>query len=273
MIECASRLFPKMARAGLLALLLSAPDAGAFAQQPFVTDNAGVTPKGAWHVEYFNEFAALSKSASPDLRQDWSNFVVQYGLLPGLEVNVDFPILLIQRGAQSTLSSAFGLGDVDFAAKYNLITEDPAGIRPALAITGAVEFPTGNKSTQLGSGYTDYGFNSIIQKTLSEVTIVHLNLGVQLSGNTLTGAIGIRTPGRIYTSGISVVCGVSRTLSLGLDLNGAQIRTAKTFDRQLQATAGGSYQFRPNASFDFALLAGWYGSPRVGVLVGTSFSP
>jgi hypothetical protein len=262
-----------MVRASVLILLLSAVAAPFQAQQPFVTDDAEVTPRQEWHFEYFNEYVSLSKNAAPDLRQNWSNFVIQYGLLGGLEVNVDFPILYIQRGPDSTLGSAFGLGDTDFAAKYNFLKDDPASMRPALTLTAAVEFPTGNKSNQLGSGFTDVDFNSIVQKTFAETTIVHLNFGYQINGNTLTGAIGIRTPGHIFTGGISVVQILSSTLSLGIDLNGAQTRTASSLDREVQLTIGGNYQLAKTATFDFALLVGWYSAPRVGVLIGTSISP
>jgi len=243
------------------------------AQQPFVTDDAAVTPKGDWHFEYFNEYAVLAKSVAPDLRQDTNNFVVQYGLAPSLEVNVDFPIIYIQRDTGSVLPSAVGLGDVDFAGKYQLLSEDPDGSRPGFTLNLAVEVPTGDRSTQLGSGYTDVVFNSILQKTVALGTVVHLNIGYQFSGNTLTGAIGIRTPGRILTGGLSVVREFSPTLLLGLDLNGAEIRTSQSRDRQVQLTAGGSLAVRKGATFDFALLAGRSDSPRFGILVGMSYSP
>src|SRR5262249_23787502 len=269
----AFRVLPVSVRLYLSVLLLSAVTAPILAQQPFITDDAEVTPKQEWHFEYFNQYAVLSKNAAPDLRQDWSNFVFQYGVLEGLEVNVDFPILYIQRGPESPLGNAFGLGDTDFAAKYNFLKDDPANMQPALTVTAAIEVPTGNKSNQLGSGFTDVDFNSIVQKTFAETTIVHMNFGYQISGNTLTGAIGIRTPGHIFTGGISVVQVLSPILSLGIDLNGAQTRTSSPSDRQLQLTVGGNYQIAKTATFDFALLVGWYSAPRFGVLIGTSISP
>lgn len=198
---------------------------------------------------------------------------MQYGLARGLEVNVDFPLIYIRREEGAALPNAFGLGDVDFAAKYQFLLEDPAGLRPACTAVLAVEVPTGDKSTQLGSGYTDVVFNSILQKTLAEGTVAHLNLGYQFSGNTLTGAIGIRTPGRILTGGFSVAHDFSPTLLLGIDLNGAQIRTAHSRDSQLQLTVGGSLAFRKDATFDFAVLAGRSDSPRFGILLGMSYSP
>jgi Putative MetA-pathway of phenol degradation len=265
--------FPPATAAALVLLVLLTAGGSARAQQPFVSDDAEVTPKGRWHFEYLSEFAWLSRDAAPDLRQDTNNLVVQYGLAEKLEVNLDFPLIGIERQRGAALGSAFGLGDVDLAAKYKLVEENPGGIRPALTLVVAVELPTGNKTTQLGSGFTDVVFNTIVQKTLSDGTVVHLNLGYQFSGNTQTGAIGIPTPGRILTGGLSVTHDFSRTLLLGIDLNGAQMRTAGIFDRQLQVTLGGSYAFERGMTFDFALLAGHYDSPRLGIVLGMSYSP
>jgi hypothetical protein len=255
----------------LLALLGAA--SGVRAQQPFVTDDAEVTAKGLWHLEYYNEYAELGRNASPDLRQDTNNFVVQYGLLRNLEVNVDFPIIAIDRAPASPLDSAFGLGDVDLAAKYKVVAEDPSGARPAFALTLAVELPTGDASTQLGSGRTDVVLNTIAQKTFCGSTIVHFNLGYQFSGNTLTGAIGIPTPGHIVTAGLSIVHVLSPALLLGIDLNGAEVRTAHNRNREAQLTLGGSWSLWRKATLDFAFLAGKYDSPRLGFLLGMSYSP
>ena len=51
------------------------------------------------------------------------------------------------------------------------------------------------------------------------------------------------------------------------------IRPTEIFDRYLQLTIGGNYQVAKTATFDFALLLGWYSAPRFGVLIGTSISP
>jgi Putative MetA-pathway of phenol degradation len=243
------------------------------AQQPFVSDDAEVTDKGKWHFEYYNSYVELSRSAAPDLRQDTNNFVIQYGVIENLEANVDFPLIAIQRAPHAQLSSAFGLGDVDFALKYKLVSEKPDQVHPAFTFVMAVEVPTGDPRTQLGSGYTDVVFNTITQKTIAETWAIHLDLGYQISGNTLTGAIGIRTPGHIFAGGLSVTRIMSDTLLLGVDLNGAAIHTAHQSDGQLQLTAGGSLALGKKFTFDFAAFVGWYDSPRVGVLLGTTFSP
>jgi hypothetical protein len=256
-----------------MVLVLSGMAACARAQQPFVSDDAEVTARGLWHFEYYNQYVDLPHSALPDVRQDTNNFVIQYGLLDNLEVNVDFPVLYIQREEGAPLDSAFGLGDLDLAAKYKLVCEDFNGARPAFTVSTAVELPSGNAKTQLGSGYTDVVLNTITQKTFFEATVVHLNVGYQFSGNTLTGAIGIRTPGHIVTGGLSVAQTVSPTLLLGVDVNGAQIRTAQGVNRQLQLTLGGSLALPGNMTLDFAVLAGRYDSPRYGILVGLTYSP
>ena len=124
-----------------------------------------------------------------------------------------------------------------------------------------------------GSGYTDFVMNTIAQKALSEISVLHLNLGYQSNGNTLTGAIGIRTPGKILSEGVFLGVNVSPTLLLGLDLNGAQIRTAHALDRQLQLTLGGIYTLGAKTNLNFAVLTGWYDSPRAGVLVGLTYAP
>src|SRR5438445_1628935 len=154
-----------MSRVSILAGLFLACAGISSAQQPFVTDVAEVTARGQWHFEYANEFAVLQKSDYPNLRQDTSNFVIQYGLFESVEVNMDFPLIAIDN-ARGT-PSVFGLGDVDFAVKWNLVREAPGAARPAFTVTAAAEFPTGSEKKQLGSGLTDSGLNKILQKPLS----------------------------------------------------------------------------------------------------------
>ena len=243
----------------------------AAAQQPFVTDDAEVTDAAHWHFQYSNEYDVLQESAYPNLRQDWSNFVIQYGLAHHVEVNVDFPLIAIENGGATP--NAFGLGDVDFAAKWKILEEASGSKRPALAVDAAVEVPTGSEKKQLGSGLADYGVNVILQKTLSPATLLHVNAGFQFAGNTQTGVVGIHTPGHIFSSGVSVTRDVSAALRLGIDLNGAEIHDGGPRERQLQLTAGGNYAITADDTLDFAVLVGWEGAPRFGVLVGVSVTP
>jgi hypothetical protein len=257
----------------LLAALALAGAGTARAQQPFVTDDTEVTPLHEFHFEYANSYVALSKSAHPDLRQDTNNFVIQFGLLSGLEANVDFPLIYIARDQESPTGSAFGLGDVDFGLKWKLVSEEPGQWHPGFTLSGFAELPTGDTAKQLGSGFTDYSLNAIVQKSFTETLVLHVNAGIQFSGNTLTGAVGIRTTGRIYSAGVSVTKDLSATLRLGADLNGAELHDSYGLDRQLQLTLGGNLQIANGRSFDFAVLAGWSSAPRIGVLLGISLTP
>ena len=259
-----------MRRVAILAGLLLSCAGISPAQQPFVSDDAEVTARRAWHFEYANTFAVLPRSSHPNLRQDTSHFVVQYGLFDRLEVNIDLPLIAIDN-ARGT-PSVFGLGDIDFAMKWNLIPENSGFWRPAFTVSAAVEFPKGSEKKQLGSGLTDYSINTVFQKTFS-TTVFHVNAGIQFRGNTQTGAVGIQTSGRILSAGLSAVRDFSPKLRLGLDLNGAEVHDGGLVEKQLQLTAGGNYAFFRNATLDFAVFAGWYSAPRVGVMLGLSLSP
>src|SRR5687768_17143843 len=58
------------------------------AQQPFVTDDADVTPKGRFHFEFSNEFDLLQRSLFPNLKQNTADFELDYGLFEGVEIRV-----------------------------------------------------------------------------------------------------------------------------------------------------------------------------------------
>lgn len=260
--------------AGILALgtaILALAARPSPAQQPFVTDDAEVTDAGHWHFQFSNEYDVLQKSARPNLRQDWTNLVFQYGLAHHVEVNVDFPVISIEN-ARGT-RSVFGPGDVDFAAKWKFAEEAPGLRHPALALDAAVELPTGNAEKQLGSGFADYGLNLVLQKTLFPGTQLHVNAGVQFAGNTQTGAVGIATPGHILSTGTSVTRDVSAVLHLGIDLNGAEVHDGGPKERQLQLTLGGNWAISADDTLDFAVLVGWGQAPRVGVQIGISITP
>ncbi len=140
-------------------------------------------------------------------------------------------------------------------------------------MSAAVEVPSGDAATQLGSGFTDFVVNSIGQKSLSDRIVVHANVGYQNKGNTLTGAIGIRTPGKIVSEGLSITMDVTPGLNLGADINGAQIRTAHRQDRQLQLTVGGTQALGAKTSLAFSMFTGWYESPQWGILAGMTWTP
>lgn len=250
-------------------LLLMAPHVAG--QQPFVTDDADVTPKGRFHFEFSNEFDWLQRSALPSTKQNTADFELAYGLLENVEISVAAPLLMIFNAAGTNPRTIGGIGDMNLSVKYNFRKERDTSRIPALTVAVNVELPTGDSQRQLGSGLSDVYVNGILQKSVMSNTKLRLNSGILFSGNTTTGVIGIKTRGTVFTAGGSLVRQFNPKLQLGMELAGALAKDLQLGKGQLQAMVGGNYQFRNNASFDFGVVGGKYvASPRMGIQLGIS---
>jgi hypothetical protein len=134
-----------------------------------------------------------------------------------------------------------------------------------------VELPTGNAREQLGSGITDIFLNGILQKSVTKKTTLRLNGGILFSGNTTTGEIGLKTRGKIFVGGASLVKQITPKLDLGAELTGAVTRSLKLSRGQMQTLIGGNYALTRKMTFDFGIVGGKFAaSPRVGVQLGVS---
>ena len=241
------------------------------AQQPFVTDDADVTDRGKLHFEFSDQLDLLQPEAFPNLRQNTASFELAYGLFENVEVSVESPLIAIFNARGTTPRTAFGVGDTNLSVKYNFLREREGSRRPALAASFGVELPTGDADRQLGSGVEDFTLNGILQKTLTERTTWRVNGGVIFSGNTLTGAVGIRTRGVVYTGGTSLVRKFTPRLDLGAEVTGAVTRNFDLGKGQLQAQFGGHYLLRERLTLDFGVVAGRHAaSPRLGAQLGVS---
>jgi len=253
----------------LLCLCLFLPLAQA--QQPFVTDDADVTPRHHFHFEFSNEFDWLQRDAFPSTRQNTADAELDYGLFKGVEIGIEVPLLTIFNDPVSATRRVTGIGDTNLALKYNFLEERENSLRPALAVALNLEVPTGDTERQLGSGLADFYINGIIQKSLTKKTKLRLNGGLLFSGNETTGVIGIKSRGTVFTAGGSLVRQFTPKLQLGIELTGAMSKDLQLGKGQLQALAGGNYQINQRLSFDFGVLAGRYAaSPRAGIQLGVS---
>ncbi len=243
--------------------------APALAQLPFYTDDTGVTERGKWHFEFFNEYDALQLQY-PNREQNTANFKLNYGLPHDLELDVDVPYLDIYRAPGNPPAS--GGGDTNLGVKWVFHHERPGSKAPALGASLYIEFPTGDSSQQLGSGLTDYWLNMIGQKSLSAKTRLTGNLGFLFAGNTSTGALGTQnTRGHVYTGGLSLLHDFTPRLTLGGELYGGYADNGNLGRSQFQAMAGGQYALRNGLSFCFGLLGGKYvASPRLGGQIGVA---
>ena len=241
------------------------------AQQPFFTDDADTTERRKFHFEFINEFDILQRSAFPNLRQNTSGFTLNYGLLEGVELGINIPLIAIFNDRSNSPRNAFGFGDTNLSVKYNFRRERQASSLPALAVSFNLEVPTGDKDRQLGSALLDYSLNGIAQKRLAERVILRANAGVLFSGNTLTGAVGITTRGTVFTGGTSLVRQFTPKLDLGVEMSGAVSGNSDLGAGALQFQIGGNYAMREGMTLDFGLIGGRFsGSPRAGAQLGIS---
>jgi hypothetical protein len=250
-----------MALVSLIAAPLSA-------QMPFYTDNADVTNQGTLHFEIYNELDDLQSALYPDLRQNTTNFKVNYGLPRNLELDFDIPYLAIQRAIPSHNSS--GNGDSDMGIKWNFFKAPHPRRTPSLSASLYIEFPTGDERQSLGSGLTDYALNSIAQEAISDKTRVNANFGFLFAGNTSTGVLGIQTTrGHVFTAGLSLQHDFTSRLTLGGETYGAIDNNNGLGKDQFQALLGGAWALNNRTSVTFAVLGGAHiASPKIGCQFG-----
>jgi hypothetical protein len=185
------------------------------AQQPFLNDDADVATLQRWHFETSSEYDILPRSSLPNKRQFTQTVKFTYGIFRDTEIGMDFPLIKIFNEPASGLGDPFGLGDTDFSIKHRFREEKPGSKCPAITASLNIEPPTGSSKAQLGSGLIDYYLNSIFQKTVSSRDTLRVNAGATFAGNTLTGAVGIKTRGTIFTGGGSITHQFTQRLDLG----------------------------------------------------------
>lgn len=254
----------------MIAITLAMPQQS-LAQQPFFTDDTDTTERHKFHFEFTNEFNILQRSSFPNLRQNTSGFTLNYGLFEGVELGLNIPLITIFNDSSARPRNAFGFGDTNLSVKYNFRKERQDSSLPALTLTFNLEIPTGDKDRQLGSALLDYSFNGVFQKTLTERTTLRLNSGILFSGNTLNGAVGIRTRGTVFTGAASIVRQYTPKLDLGVEMTGAVSRNLNLGAGALQFQFGGNYALKEGFTLDFGIIGGRYsGSPRAGAQLGIS---
>jgi hypothetical protein len=268
--NCAGRR-ATLRRVLLGALLFLSVVKAAHAQQPFVTDNADVTDKGKLHLQIADEYDLLQRALYPAKTQNTFGAELDYGLWKNVEIGFAPALLALRSARVVSPQTVSGVGDSTLHVKYNFLKEREGSRLPAMTVSGVVQFPTGDAQKQLGTGLYDYYVNGIMQKSLSEKTKVRLNGGILFAGNTINGLLGIRTRGKVFTGGGSIVKQYTKRLDLGVEVTGALASNFQLSKGQLQTLVGGNYAVRKKMTLDFGLVAGRFAaSPRVGAQLGVS---
>jgi hypothetical protein len=254
----------------LTTLVFSTPS---YSQIPFYTDDADTTPKGKFHLEFFNEHDWLQTSSLPAKRQNLSNFSLNYGLTDRIELGVNVPFIKIFNTRESRIRDEQGIGDTQFGVKAKLRDERDTSRLPAVTVVFYLEAPTGSRRKQIGSGITDYWLYGVVQKKLTKRTTARANGGILFAGNSSTGVLGIQiNRGRFYTASGSLVREFAPKLQLGVELVGAMASNLDLSRGRLQGQLGGSYSLRDDFAFTFGVLGGRFtGSPKVGLHLGFAY--
>jgi len=246
----------------------------AFAQQPFVVDDAEVTPRNVWQLEMNLEWDKLRLSARPNRSQTVFDAELGYGLAPRLEVSVDVPVISLSvetPDRPAGLNRVTGIGDVALAAKYRLTRNAEA--THSFAASLAVELPTGSRARGLGSSLVDVGVTLGSQHRLAQALTLRVNGGVVAAGNTQVGALGIRQRGTIITAGTSLVAAISRRVALGAEVVGAWSQHATLGGSFVGWQLGGNVLIRPGVTLDWGAIGGRSdASPALALQVGSSIA-
>ena len=240
----------------------------AFAQQPFYTDDADVAERHRFHMEISNQQSWLQRSALPATKQSTTVFQLNYGLTRDFEIGMDGPLIgLYQQLTPTTI----GKGDFNVTFKWRMRPEGAGTPWPGLTLSCAIETPTGSVQKQLGSGIADYGCNTVVQKLIGFWTL-RVNNGAVFSGNTLTGLVGLKAKGLVYTGSGSITRDVLPRLLLGAEMTGSAAKQGTALGKStLQTQFGGKFAWKEDLSIDFGALAGWFsGAPRFGLQLGFS---
>jgi hypothetical protein len=245
----------------------------AYGQLPFFTDDADITDKGKFHIEFSNEHDWLHKSSFPGKRQNISIFTLNYGLTDRIELGINAPFMKIFNERESQLGSPSGIGDLQFGVKIKLREERKESSFPAMSVVFLVEAPTGSTGKQIGSGLLDYWVYGVLQKSFTKRTVGRLNGGVLFAGNRSTGLVGIQTTrGQVFTGNGSLVRDFTENLKLGIEVFGRVTNDFNLSRGQLQTQVGGSYALRDDFAFTFGVLADRFpAGPRVGVHLGFTY--
>jgi len=144
-----------------LGLGAAAVDAG-----PLDTEDTKTLDPGQVELELQGDY-----EKSPD-EKVWSlTTTLNIGVLPGLEVDVDAPFVLLDPEDDSTRG---GVGDVELTTKYRLLDETER--RPAFMGAVVLRLPTGDENRELGEKGVDVQPLAIVSKTFGPL-ILTLNGG------------------------------------------------------------------------------------------------
>lgn len=182
---------------GLAALAACIP-AGAMAGMPFLTDDPDPTPTRHWEI-----YAPVLEADGRDAEFDGAASVeVNYGAAKGLQLTLGLPLAYTHDSA----GWQWGVGDVEVAAKYQILNDEHAGF--SVALFPAVSLPTASHG--LGNGRVTALLPIWAQKDVGPWSIFGGG------GYTINPGDGNRD---YWTASIAITRQLSQRLLLGIEAN------------------------------------------------------
>ena len=210
----------------------------AWAGRPLATEDADTVGRGVIQIEVGLDHARQEQGD----RESTLTPVLTYGFADPLDLILEVPFLSLKPREGERES---GLGDVEIRAKCRFLAEGASW--PALAVMGAVKFPTGSERRELGSGETDAGVRLIGTKGFGLVT-VHANVGY-----TVNGASAERN---VWSYGLAGSLKVADPLALVAEVAGETNRDRDADDDPLELRAGLAWALRETLVLDGAVSVG-----------------
>ena len=140
----------------LLSAVLLAIRAPLSAGPPYQTDDPEPVPQ--YHGEIY--FASQITQSVDGVMGTAPHGEINYGLLPEMQVHLIVPLII---NSPTNGNIALGLGDIEFGVKYRFIKEN--GPFPQIGTFPHIEFPVGNVSRGLGTGYWQIFLPLWVQKS------------------------------------------------------------------------------------------------------------
>jgi hypothetical protein len=213
----------------LLSLLFTVN--GLWAGPPFFTDDPEPVPRRHYEAYLFGTVDRVPGTSSWALPA----FEFNIGAAPNLQIH------LIVPGAYVTPGDHYGLGDLEFGAKYRFVRESRRF--PEIGTFPQIELPTGNSKLGLGNGQLWARLPVWIQKTHGP-WITYGGGGYQINH-----APGMKDS---LFAGWLVQRQVAKKLVLGAELYYQQAQSVGALE-QTNLDAGGYYSFRGNLSLLFMM--------------------
>jgi hypothetical protein len=148
----------------------------AFAGPPFVTDDP--EPVDYQHWEFY--VASMHSKLGGDWSGTAAHFEVNYGAVTNLQLHVIAPLAY---DSPPHGESHYGIGDLEFGAKYRFVQETNGW--PQIGIFPLIEVPVGSAHDNLGNGHAQVFFPIWAQKSWGDWTLYG---GVGYGINSVSGS-------------------------------------------------------------------------------------